>query len=80
MSKEITVPIYVAKVQLSKLIAKALSGETVTICRGKVPVIRFQPVKPSSTGRKFGAYKGRFKFDERVLYPLGQNELERWEG
>ncbi len=80
MANETSVPIHIAKAQLSKLIAKALRGETVTICKGKIPVIRFQPIEPPSNGRQFGAYKGKFKFDERILDPLRQDELERWEG
>lgn len=41
-----TVTIHQAKTNLSKLIARVLEGEEVTIARGKEDVVKLVPVKP----------------------------------
>ena len=72
------IPIHAAKAQLSKLIARALKGEEVIICKGSTPVIRLQPISASS-GRKFGAYKGKGVLKKSFFDPLPEDELDAWE-
>jgi antitoxin (DNA-binding transcriptional repressor) of toxin-antitoxin stability system len=36
-----TVPVHVAKTQLSKLLARVEAGEVITIARGRTPVAKF---------------------------------------
>ncbi len=39
-----TVPVHVAKTQLSKLLARVEAGEVITIARGRTPVAKLVPV------------------------------------
>lgn len=71
-------PIHEAKARLSMLIEKALSGEVVIIARGKTPIVKLVPVE-ETTGRKFGALKNKFKFDDSFFDPLPKEELAAWE-
>lgn len=45
-----TVNIHDAKTQLSRLIAEVEAGESVTIARRGVPVVRLVPVQPADPG------------------------------
>lgn len=47
-----TVTIHEAKTHLSRLIVRALAGETVTIAKGKEPVVVLTPVKPVKPARR----------------------------
>jgi prevent-host-death family protein len=47
-----TVTIHQAKTELSKLIARAEAGEEIVIARGKEPVVRLAPVKPTHIKRE----------------------------
>ena len=47
-----TFTIHEAKTHLSRLIVRALAGETVTIARGKDPVVVLTPVKPVMPARR----------------------------
>jgi prevent-host-death family protein len=42
-----TVTVHEAKTHLSRLIARVLAGEEVTIARGKEPVVRIVPIGPT---------------------------------
>ena len=46
-----TVTIHEAKTHLSKLIARVLAGEEVTIARGREEVVKLIPAKPLPTKR-----------------------------
>ena len=72
------IPIHLAKAQLSRLIARALKGEQIIISKGKLPVIRLQPIKKTA-GRKFGAYKSSFKLSKSFFDPLPKDEIESLE-
>jgi prevent-host-death family protein len=69
-----------AKVQLSKLIARAEAGEEIMIARGPEPVARLVPLNPA-VRRRFGALAGKINLpDEFFFDPLPEDELRRWEG
>lgn len=60
--------IYDAKAQLSKLVARAESGEEITLARNGRPVARLVPLDRRTAPRVPGALKGQFSvapdFDE----------------
>jgi prevent-host-death family protein len=70
--------IHEAKIQLSKLIAKALAGEDVVITRRGVPVVRLAPIAPRGQ-RRFGALKGKIAIDGRLQDPLPEHERGGWD-
>jgi prevent-host-death family protein len=49
-----TATVHEAKTHLSRLIEKALAGESVVVTRGKEPVVRLVPVAPQRKPRHFG--------------------------
>lgn len=55
-----SVNIYEAKTQLSKLIARVEEGEEITISRNGRPAARLVPIRPALVERKPGALKGQF--------------------
>ena len=73
-----TIPVFEAKAKLSKLIERALSGELIIISRGNVPVVKLTPIARSS-GRRFGAMKGRARVTEDFFSPLSEAELAAWD-
>jgi len=73
------VTIHHAKTHLSKLIARAQTGEDVVIAKGKTPVVKIVALAPPKIERKFGRYKGRFRFDESFFDPLPDGDLALWE-
>jgi prevent-host-death family protein len=73
------VTIHAAKTQLSRLIERACAGEEVVIARGRTPVARLVPVKPSKRGRRFGALRGRARVGKAFFEPLRADELAAWE-
>ena len=75
----IQVNIHDAKTQLSKLIERALQGEEVIIAKAGKPMVRLATIEPTPQGRKFGAYRGKARIDERFFEPLPEEELEAWE-
>lgn len=79
MPANIQIPIHQAKAQLSNLVARALKGETVIICRGDTPVVQLQPITTKKRSRKFGAYKDEFKVEEKFFDELSSEELDAWE-
>lgn len=77
-----TVTIHEAKTNLSKLIARAESGEEIVIARGKQPVARLQAIASGGTRGVFGMLKGKVEPlpDEFFFDPLPEEELRAWEG
>ena len=73
-----TVTVHQAKTSLSKLIKRACAGEEIIIARGRVPVVRLEPIA-AKAGRKFGAMRGKAHIDERFFEPLPEEELRLWE-
>ncbi len=73
-----TVTIHQAKTSLSKLIARAQAGEEIVIARGRVPVVRLEPLT-ARPGRKFGAMRGKARTDESFFEPRPEDELGAWE-
>ena len=73
-----TVTVHEAKTHLSRLIARALSGEDVVIARGAVPKVRLVPVAGAATAgpRKLGGYEGMVVEHPGVWDPLTDEELE----
>ena len=74
-----TTTIHEAKTHLSRLIARALSGEDIVIHKGPLPVVRLVPIKAAAPARKFGAMKGKFRVPASFFEPLPEEELEAWE-
>jgi len=72
------IPIHKAKASLSKLIERALAGETVIIARGKLPVVKLVPIE-SSGERQFGAMRGRATVSDAFFEPLSDEEIEAWQ-
>jgi prevent-host-death family protein len=75
----VSVPIHKAKAGLSKLVARACSGEEVVISRGKQPLVRLVPVNRPIPERKFGALRGKLVVDDTFFDPLPEAELAAWE-
>lgn len=53
--------IHEAKSQLSKLIEHALEGEEVIIAKAGHPMVRLVPVRPETTPRQGGQWKGKVR-------------------
>jgi prevent-host-death family protein len=74
-----SINIYEAKTQLSKLIARVEEGEEITISRNGRPAARLVPVGRRTTPRVPGALKGQIvihdDFDE-----LDEQTLRDWYG
>src|SRR5262245_40074582 len=69
-----------AKTHLSRLIARAAAGEEIVILRGKTPVARLTAIKPKTSKRAFGAYRGELAILDTFLDPLPEVELRAFEG
>lgn len=77
----ILVTIHEAKTNLSRLIARVLAGEEVTIARGKEPVVKLMPVKDvAKTKRVLGTLKGKIDLDKGFWDPLPKDDLALWNG
>jgi len=75
------VTIHEAKTHLSRLIARVLAGEEVTIARGKEPVVKLIPVKePPKAKRVLGTLKGKIDLDKGFWDPLPEEDLALWNG
>ena len=76
----IQVNISEAKAQLSDLIARVMTGESIRICNRNVPVADLTPVNPvAAPPRKLGLWKGRFTVPEDFNAPLSEDEMAEWE-
>lgn len=80
------VTVHEAKTHLSRLIAKVLAGEEVTIARGKEAVVKLIPAKPLPQAKrqsgwlKHGLAPGKDPLDEGFWDPLPPEELALWNG
>lgn len=72
------VTIHAAKTNLSKLIEAALNGEEVVIAKGSKAVVRLVPV--AKEGFKLGPLKGQLGAGPDFFEPMGDEDLELWEG
>jgi prevent-host-death family protein len=74
-----TFTVHDAKTNLSKLIQSAERGEEIIIARGKDPVVRMVPIKPTPGKRPLGLYKDEaFELGPEFFEPLPDDELEAW--
>ena len=73
-----TVPVHVAKTQLSKLLARVEAGEVITIARGRTPVAELVPFAPKAK-REFGSMRGKISIGPEFSEPLPDDELDRWD-
>ncbi len=69
------VTVHEAKTHLSKLIARVLAGEEITIARGRDPVVKLVPAAAPKKRPLLGALKGQIKFDESFWDPLPEDML-----
>jgi prevent-host-death family protein len=71
------ISIHVAKTHLSRLIARAETGEEIVIARGQKPVAKLVPItaKPK---RIFGALRGKVSIGPEFFEPLPPEELDTW--
>lgn len=72
------VTIHAAKTHLSRLIEAALAGEDVVIARGSTPVVRLVPVAKQTF--QIGLLAGQLGMGPDFLAPLGEDELDLWQG
>ncbi|WP_312284131.1 type II toxin-antitoxin system prevent-host-death family antitoxin [Candidatus Igneacidithiobacillus taiwanensis] len=74
------VNMYEAKTQLSKLVERALAGETVLIAKAGVPVVRLVPTSIENRQRRPGLLEGKIRmapdFDQSSEEILA--EFENW--
>ena len=76
-----TVTIHQAKTHLSKLVARAESGEEVVISRGKQPVAKLVPITPKTFDRRPGRLKHIAPLPDSFFFdPLPDDELALWNG
>lgn len=74
------VTVHAAKTNLSKLIERACAGEEIIIARGDQPVVKLVPLSATKPKRMPGTFKGEFGVPPEFFEPLGEDELELWEG
>ncbi len=78
------VTIHEAKTNLSRLIARVLAGEEVTIARGKEPVVKLMPVKDVvKPKRQLGRLAhlippGKDPLEDGFWDPLPEEDLALW--
>lgn len=71
--------IHDAKTHLCQLIERACAGDEVVIAKAGKPMVRLAPVEQASTGRLFGALRGKARIDGAFFEPLPEDELRAWE-
>jgi len=71
------VSIHAAKTHLSRLIARAETGEEIIIARNGKPVAKLVRVEPKGKP-VFGAMKGVFTVGPEFFEPLPPEELDEW--
>jgi prevent-host-death family protein len=74
-----TVNIFEAKTQLSKLIQMAENGEDVVIARAGKPVVRLTKLEPEKKPIVFGLMKGRIHVADDFDDPLPEEMLAEFE-
>ncbi|RHW16744.1 type II toxin-antitoxin system prevent-host-death family antitoxin [Sphingomonas gilva] len=76
-----TVRVHEAKTHPSKLIVRALAGESIVIARGSEPKVKLVPLEEKTKPRRVpGRLKGKIAIDQRFFEPLPEDELRAWEG
>jgi prevent-host-death family protein len=73
----VRVSIHAAKINLSRLIEKAQSGEEIIITKSGQPVARVTPIR---TKRDFGSAAGRIVFRKNWDLPMSAKELKTFLG
>ncbi len=73
-----TVTIHAAKTTLSQLLARVEAGEEIILARGKEPIAKLVPFRPSPTKRQFGALRGVVSLGPEFFEPLPDGELAGW--
>lgn len=68
-----------AKIELSRLLARAEAGEEVVIARRGRPIARLVPLEPRGR-REPGTLRGKITVPDRFFDPLPEEELKAWEG
>ncbi len=76
----VTVNIFTAKTQLSKLVEKAEHGEDVIIARAGKPVARLTQLEPKKPKIRFGGLKGKIWVADDFDAPLPPEVLTEFEG
>ena len=76
----VTVNLYDAKTQLSKLVDQAAAGEDVIIARAGKPVARLTQLESAPHKVRFGVLKGRVKVTADFDAPLPDSLLAQFEG
>jgi antitoxin (DNA-binding transcriptional repressor) of toxin-antitoxin stability system len=74
-----TVTIDIAETTLSELLERVEAGEEIALTRGKQPIAKLTPFRPSGAGRRFGALKGKISVGPEFFEPLLEQELAAWE-
>lgn len=70
--------IHEAKTHLSRLLEQVHAGEEIILAKAGKPYARLLPLSPPTVRRMPGRLKGRV--DDRFFEPLGDAELDAWEG
>ena len=77
---KVCVNVHEAKTQLSKLIVRALAGDTVIIANAGKPVVRLVPEPPAGK-REFGSARGSVVIhDEAWHKPMNDDEYKEFLG
>jgi prevent-host-death family protein len=74
-----TVNIFEAKTQLSKLIELAEKGQDVVIARAGKPVVRLTKLEPVKRPIRYGVLKGQIWISDDFDAPLPDNVLKSFE-
>jgi prevent-host-death family protein len=74
-----TVNIFEAKTQLSKLIELAEKGQDVVITRAGKPVVRLTKLEPVKRPIRYGVLKGQIWISDDFDAPLPDNVLKSFE-
>ena len=73
------VTIHTAKTTLSQLLARVEAGEEIVLARGKEPIAKLVPFKPTPVKRRFGALRGVVTVGSEFFDPLPVQEMQAWE-
>lgn len=73
------VTIHTAKTHLSQLLARVEAGEEIILARGKAPIAKLVPFRPTPSTRQFGALQGEVSVGQEYFDPLPEPERAAWE-
>lgn len=76
----VTLNIYEAKTQLSKLLRQVRAGQEVIIADAGTPIAKLVPIEPPRTARTLGADRGKVWIAPDAFAPLDGEELAIWSG